>query len=122
MSWGAPAPSTAKARVEHRLRAVTAVLDPLEGHLWALAVAVAAADVALTYWGLQVGLAEGNPVVAALLSHVGILALVALKGALLGLAAGCRWACPRWGPWLPLGLALPWLAAVAINLTWLLAS
>lgn len=121
MSWGAPATSTAKRDVERRIRAVDAVLEPLEGHLWALAVIVAAGDVVLTAWGLQAGLAEGNPVVAALLSQVGIVALVGLKGALLGLAAGCRWLRPRWGPWLPLGLALPWAVAVAINGTLLLA-
>lgn len=121
MSWGAPATATAQARVERRLREVTAVLDPIEGHLWVLAVFVAAADVALTAWGLQAGLAEGNPFVAALLAEVGILALVALKGVLLGLAAGCRWVRPRWGPWLPLGLALPWLVAASINLTLLAA-
>lgn len=121
MSWGAPATSTTKRDVERRIRAVDAVLDPLERHLWALAVIVAAGDVVLTAWGLQAGLAEGNPFVATLISEVGILALVGLKGALLGLAAGCRWARPRWGPWLPLGLVLPWLVAVVINGTLLLA-
>lgn len=115
MSWGAPAP--ARARLERRLRAVTAALDPLESHLWVGAILLAALDVGLTYWGLQVGLTEGNPVVAALLAEVGIAALAGLKGALLGLAAACRWLRPRWGPWLPLGLSLPWLAAVAINLS-----
>lgn len=115
MSGGQPA--TAQARVERRLRTITAVLDPVESHLWVLAVLLAGLDVGLTYWGLQVGLAEGNPIVSALIEQVGIAALVGMKGVLLGLAAVCRWVRPRWGPWLPLGLALPWLAAVAINLT-----
>lgn len=121
MSGGTPATAGVRARVEWHLQAVTAVLDPIERQLWVVAVLVAAMDVVLTAWGLQAGLAEGNPVVAALLAEVGIVALAGLKGALLGLAAACRWARPAWGPWLPLGLALPWLAAVAINLSLLAA-
>jgi hypothetical protein len=117
MSGGQPATAIAQARVERRLQAITAVLDPVERQLWLVAVLLAGLDVALTHWGLQVGLAEGNPLVSALLAEVGIVALAGMKGALLGLAAACRWVRPRWGPWLPLGLSLPWLAAVAVNLT-----
>lgn len=117
MSGGQPATAAAQARVERGLRAVTAVLDPVERQLWILAVLLAGLDVGLTYWGLQVGLAEGNPIVSALIAEVGIAALAGMKGGLLGLAAACRRMRPNWGPWLPLGLSLPWLVAVAVNVT-----
>jgi hypothetical protein len=115
MTRGVTATAPARAAVERQVRAVTAVLDPVERRLWIAAGVLAALDVVLTVRGLEAGLVEGNPVVAMLLSDVGVLAFVAVKGAALGFAASIRWARPRWGPWLALGLALPWLVAVAVN-------
>jgi hypothetical protein len=115
MSRGVTATAPARAAVERRVQAVTARLDPVERPLWVAAAALAGLDVWLTVYGLRSGLAEGNPVVALLLAEVGVLAFVVVKGGALGLAASVRWVRPRWGPWLALGLALPWLLAVAIN-------
>lgn len=115
MGQGAPAPAGTVADVERELSAATAVLAPLESQLWLLAVAAAALDVWLTHWGLHAGFAEGNPVLAVLLAEVGIAALAAVKGAAFVVAAGFRQYQPLWGPWLPLGLALPWIGAVVVN-------
>lgn len=112
MGQGAPAPAGA---VERELSAATDALAPLEHQLWLLAVAAAALDVWLTHWGLHAGFAEGNPLVALLLAEVGIAALAAVKGAAFVVAAGFRQYRPLWGPWLPLGLALPWIGAVVVN-------
>ncbi len=115
MSRGLTATAAARAAVERRLQTVTAWLDPVERQLWLVAAILAALDIVLTVRGLQVGLVEGNPIVGVLLAEVGVLAFVAVKGGALGLAASVRWVRPRWGPWMALGLALPWLVAVAIN-------
>lgn len=121
--WGTPATREANAAVESHLQSITERLAPIEDRLWMLAVATAILDVYLTYLGLQAGgLTEGNPLVASLLETAGIAALLALKAGLLGLAAAARWRRPVWGPWLSLGLALPWLTAVAVNATLLAAA
>lgn len=104
-----------QSTVESHLQTLTAELVPIERSLWALAVATAALDVLLTYWGLEAGLTEGNPLVASLLESLGITALVALKAGVFALAGLARWVRPTWGPWLPLGLAVPWLLAAGVN-------
>ncbi|MFB6311277.1 MAG: DUF5658 family protein, partial [Salinirussus sp.] len=78
---------------------------------------LAVLDVWLTVAGLEAGLTEGNPIVALLLAEVGIVSLFVLKGWALGLAASLRQWRPRWGPWIALGLALPWFVAVTVNLS-----
>lgn len=74
-------------------------------------------DVSLTHVGLQLGLQEGNPVMASLIGSAGIGALAVGKVAALGVGGLVRLLHPRWGPWIPLGLALPWVIAVGINAT-----
>lgn len=118
--WGGHAQHSSQSAVESRVETITAELVPHEGSLWALAVATATLDVLLTYWGLEVGLTEGNPLVASLVESVGIVALVGLKAGVFALAGVARWWRPAWGPWLPLGLALPWLWATGVNAVLLL--
>lgn len=122
MSRGAPATTGVQAFVQRRMVAMTDVLAHNEQQLWALAVLAGVLDVWLTSWGLRVGLAEGNPVVAVLLAEVGIVALAGVKGGLVAVAVGCRQYRPRWGPWLSLGLVLPWMGAVAVNLALLVGA
>ncbi len=119
MSSGAPAPPVAQSTAEATVRSLTAKLATVEAHIWALAALAAVLDVALTYRGLQLGLTEGNPVVATLLGSAGIVGLVAVKLVVLGLAVLGRSLRPRWGPWLSLGMVVPWLGAAGINATWL---
>lgn len=117
MLRGAPAVAPACAAVADGLAAATSSLGRVERRLWVLAVGLAVLDVWLTIRGLEAGFTEGNPVVAVLLAEVGVVSLLVLKGWALGLAASLRWWRPRWGPWIALGLALPWLVAVGVNLT-----
>jgi len=121
MSSGAPATAVAQSALETRLQSLTAELASVESHLWALAAVAAGLDVLLTFRGLELGLTEGNPVVATLVAGAGIGALVAVKVVVLAVAALGRWYRPRWGPWLSLGLAIPWVIAVGINATLLAA-
>lgn len=106
-----------------RLRSPTAVSPGrLERALW-LAVAVAlVADVATTYYGLERGLVEGNPVARAALGSLGYAGLGLLKLLALGVAAGCRTALPcRYGAVVPGALAGTWGLAAGANLLLLLS-
>jgi len=119
MSPGASATHVARSAVEAHVQTATRELAPVERELWTLAVVAAALDVLLTHHGLQVGLAEGNPIVAAILGTAGVAGLVSLKLAVLGVATLCRWRRPHWGPWVSLALVVPWLGAATVNAAWL---
>lgn len=88
----------------------------LERELWLLVVCAMLADVALTVHGRQVGLVERNPIARHALGALGVPGLYGLKAVALGLGGLCRLAVDdRYGPVVPLGLALPSLAAVCLN-------
>ncbi|MCU4801148.1 hypothetical protein SAMN05216559_2493 [Halomicrobium zhouii] len=87
----------------------------IERHLWLVVVFALVADVHLTHLGLQYGLTEGNPVARWAIAAGGIETLALGKVAVLGIAALVRWRHPQHGPVIPLGLAVPWLTAVALN-------
>lgn len=87
----------------------------LERHLWVLVAVALVADVHLTHLGLQYGLTEGNPLARWAISAGGIGMLALGKVAVLGIAVLVRKRYPRHGPVIPLGLAVPWLTAVALN-------
>jgi hypothetical protein len=72
-------------------------------------------DVYLTYEGLQHGYAEGNPVMGTLIEEAGFVALGAAKAGVLGVAVLYRSLRPEYAIVIPLGVALPWLSAVAVN-------
>lgn len=115
MARGAPATGGVHSKLEARLQSATEELAAVEPQLWALAVTVAVLDVSLTHAGLQVGLQEANPLMASLIGSAGIAALALCKVAALGIGGACRLLRPRWGPWVSLGLALPWVVAVGVN-------
>lgn len=115
MTRAAPATGGGQSRLASGVRSATAELSAVEPELWLLAVAVAILDVSLTHVGLQVGLHEGNPLMASLIGSAGIAALAVSKVAALGVGGVVRVLRPRWGPWIPFGLALPWVVAVGIN-------
>jgi len=92
------------------------LLASFERELWVVVVVALLADVYLTQLGLQYGLREGNPLVRHLIGRFGVGALAALKLGVVGLAGVLRELVPaRQAPTIPLGLAIPWLAAVCIN-------
>ena len=96
--------------------AVDRWLAPNERLLWAVVVVVFALDLVTTRLGLAIGLAESNPVAAALLAGYGFAALVVLKAGAFAVGAACRRIVPdRHGVAIPLGLALPSGTAAVSN-------
>lgn len=85
--------------------------------LWGVVVLVMLLDVATTAFGIQRGLQEGNGLVRSAVSAYGISGLVGIKVAVLALAGVLASQVPdRMSPVVPLGLLLPTLIAVAVNL------
>lgn len=97
-------------------------MDRLDVNLWLLVLAVMAGDVALTRYGLSVGLIETNPIALFGIDTFGyaVLAYLKIPAFLLGILG---WVIlPEHLRRLNLvGLALPWAVATAVNL-WLIAS
>lgn len=86
--------------------------------LWAVAVAAMVADAALTVYGVTNGATEGNPVVRAAITALGVGAGVLTVKVLalsLGVAAW-RLLPDRHAGAVPAGLAVPTLAAALLNL------
>ena len=87
-----------------------------ERGFWLVAGAVMLADVALTTYGLEIGLREINPVARAALDGAGVAGLVALKALALAVAGVCWLLVPEdFRVVVPLGLLLPSLVAVLVN-------
>ncbi|WP_153553948.1 DUF5658 family protein [Halomicrobium sp. LC1Hm] len=105
-------PST-RAWLEHRYLELSTV----ELELWLVALSALTLDVILTYVGLQSGFSEGNPIMGYAFEHVGFAVLGLVKVVVLGTAGLARELRPEYGPVIPLGLALPWLAASVVNYT-----
>lgn len=92
------------------------VLSRHEGALWGVVAASMVADLLLTYYGVENGLTESNPVARAGFERFGYAALGALKLFALGIGFAFRPLLPRaYTAVVPLGLAIPWVAASLIN-------
>jgi hypothetical protein len=95
-------------------------LATLHGHersLWVVVAAGFVADTLLTYYGLQLGMYELNPVMRASIGALGILAgilAVKLAAILTGLCVRGR-VRHRLRPVVPAVLAVPWLVGAAVN-------
>jgi hypothetical protein len=92
-----------------------AELADVEPALWLIALSTLTIDVYLTYHGLQAGLAEGNPVMASAIHGAGFAMLGLAKAVALGTAGLLRASMREHGAVVPLGLSIPWLAAVLVN-------
>jgi hypothetical protein len=104
--------ATADIRLGRFLESARAV----ERDLWILVAAAMLVDVTLTVHGRQMGLVERNPIARHALGWFGVLGLYGLKSIALGLGGCCRLLVDdRYGALVPLGLAVPSLAAVSIN-------
>lgn len=100
-------------RLESALRRLTS----MEAELWLAVGLVMLGDVVLTLYGLGLGLSEANPLAVAVLDVVGAPGLVALKVAVLAVGGIGTWVLPDGTSGIvPLGLLLPTLAAVVVNL------
>jgi hypothetical protein len=106
---------------QSRVEGCYSVLARHERSLWAVVVLSALADVLLTYYGLQIGLTEANPIARGAIEGYGYWTMLALKGGALSVGVACWAALPdRFSPVIPLGLAIPWVVASLINLTLIL--
>lgn len=105
-----------EARWRRRARRRVHGIGDLERILWGVVVLALIGDVATTFAGLHLGLSESNPVARGAIDAYGVWGMLALKTLALCVALACRpLLTDRWGPVVPAGLALPWLAAIVIN-------
>ncbi|QSG12753.1 putative membrane protein [Halapricum desulfuricans] len=107
--------SAQAGRGANRHRSLTDRLVAVEPQLWAAMLVTLIADVALTHYGLQVGLAEGNPLMRAAIETAGIAALFGIKLSIVIFGVGVRLTLGERGVVVPVGLAVPWLLAAVIN-------
>ncbi|MFC4553349.1 MULTISPECIES: DUF5658 family protein [Halorussus] len=102
-------------------RVVPAAFGDVEGierALWVLVAAALVGDLLTTYYGLQIGLTESNPVARAALEQFGFAAMFAMKLFAVGVGVFCRqFLAGRHVLLVPVGLAVPWTAAVVVNLS-----
>lgn len=102
------------------------LLEALAAHeraLWVLLAAALLADAALTWYGLERGLTEANPVMAAAMTWLGVAGgIVVVKGVAVLVAGLARASVsPANRPVVPLAMAIPWGVAALINFLGLLA-
>lgn len=107
--------STVDSPVEEPLDAVPGSVSDLELLLWALVGWALVLDIVLTAYGLSVGLVERNPLMRQALDVFGLAALGIAKVLAVGIALLFRSVWPEYGLVAPVGLAVPWLLAVAFN-------
>ncbi|MDG5760073.1 DUF5658 family protein [Natronococcus sp. A-GB1] len=89
----------------------------LERALWILVALSLVGDVVTTFVGLQLGLAESNPIARNVIYSYGLAGMLAMKGAAVGVGLACRPLLPQvYRVIVPAGLAIPWTIAVGINL------
>ncbi|NEU59056.1 hypothetical protein FXF75_20695 [Halorussus sp. MSC15.2] len=100
-----------------RVTAAVADVSRTERLLWLLVAVALVGDLLTTYYGLQMGLSESNPVARTAIETFGFSAMVGLKLFAVGVGLGCRRLLPdRHGLLVPAGLAVPWTGAVLVNL------
>ena len=93
-------------------------LNEYEAALWGLVILSMLADTVLTYYGIERGLAEGNPIARFGLEQFGYVALGVLKAFALAVGLVGRALLPEgYTAVVPLGLAIPWTVASIINAT-----
>jgi len=95
-----------------------------EVQLWIAAVIFAALDIVTTYYGLQIGLSEGNTLILPLFHSIGVIpAMVVAKVSAFAIAIGLRYKyLDKYAVIAPTLLALVWCLVVCINLTMLLTA
>ncbi|ADD05881.1 uncharacterized protein Nmag_2319 [Natrialba magadii ATCC 43099] len=99
-----------------RLTATVTTSD-LDRFLWVLVGVSLVGDVVTTFLGLHLGLSESNPIARSAIDGYGLVGMLVLKAAAVGVGLCCRPLLPRvYQPIVPAGLALPWLIASGINI------
>ncbi len=95
---------------------------PTEQLLWTGLIVVMALDVLTTCIGLERGLTEGNPVMAAAIQQAGLGGLVLVKTLVVASGVAARTALPQHRYVIPVGLSTPCAIAVLVNTTLLLST
>lgn len=91
--------------------------------LWGVALVAVVGDLATTMYGLEIGLREQNPVVAAALHRYGVGALVGLKLVAVAWAVVVWvWMDRRYGVAAVAGLTVPQTLAVVLNVLTILSA
>ncbi|MFB6139885.1 MAG: DUF5658 family protein [Halosimplex sp.] len=108
-------PIAADTSVDEYLGTVPGSVSDLELLLWVLVCWALVMDIVLTAYGLSIGLVERNPLMRQALDLFGIAALGFAKAAAVAVALVFRVLWPEYALLAPLGLAVPWTVAVAIN-------
>jgi len=104
-----------QAILRRRLSGKLTAVD-LEGLLWGVVALALLADIVTTFVGLQLGLSESNPAARGAIETYGVAGMLALKAFAVAVGLGCRPLLERaYRPIVPAGLAVPWLAAAAVN-------
>ncbi|SEH11822.1 hypothetical protein SAMN04487967_0531 [Natronorubrum sediminis] len=89
----------------------------LERFCWILVGVSLVGDIVTTFVGLHMGLAESNPIARSAIEGYGLVGMIALKAFAVGIGLVCRPLLPvAYRAIVPAGLAVPWTAAVFINL------
>lgn len=90
---------------------------PTERVLWWLVGISLVGDMVTTFVGLHVGLAESNPIARSAIDGWGVLGMLGLKVGAVGVAlASRRFVAAAYRAIVPAALAIPWTAAVLVNL------
>ncbi|WP_254862053.1 DUF5658 family protein [Halovivax gelatinilyticus] len=85
--------------------------------LWGLVGLSLVGDIVTTFVGLQMGLAESNPIARSAIDGWGVIGMIALKAGAVAVALFCRrFVEEPYQPIVPAALAIPWTAAVLVNL------
>lgn len=116
-----PAVSRLATRTVARLDAALVAADRRAWLLWGSVLLALALDSVLTWYGLQRGLTEGNPLVRSLVEAYGApVALATTKAAVVAVGL-LAWRTLPAGPRavVPIGLSIPWWAAVCVNVVML---
>jgi len=100
------------------------VLADHERSLWCLLGIALFADAVLTWYGLQQGLTEANPVMAAAMAWLGVAGgITVMKVGAVAVAALTHTSMSReTRPLVPLALAVPWTLAALVNAAGLLSA
>lgn len=118
-----PSESDTDTVADRGQRSLLATLGAHERTLWVLLAVALVADGVLTWYGLERGLTEANPVMATAMAWLGVAGgIVVIKGVAVLVAALARASVSEaTRPVVPLAMAIPWALAAAINLLGLLA-
>lgn len=108
-------PTAVDTSVDEYLGTVPGSVSDLELLLWVLVCWALVMDIVLTAYGLSIGLVERNPLMRQALDIFGIAALGLAKAAAVAVALVFRVLWPEYALLAPLGLAVPWILAVAVN-------